>query len=81
MFATIFRSAAIAGLALAMLSAAALAGEPVLRIAVLKFGTVNWELDVIRHHGLDKANGFTLEVLPVAIKQASNPRISYLILV
>ncbi len=71
MFATIFRSTAIAGLALAMLSTAALAGEPVLRIAVLKFGTVNWELDVIRHHGLDKANGFTLEVLPVANKQAS----------
>ena len=71
MFATIFRSTAIAGLALAMLPAAAPAGEPVLRIAVLKFGTVNWELDVIKHHGLDKANGFTLEVASVANKQAS----------
>ena len=24
---------------------------------MLEFGTVNWELDVIRHHGLDKARG------------------------
>ena len=27
---------------------------PVVRIGVLKFGTVNWELDVIRRHGLDR---------------------------
>jgi len=31
-------------------------------LGVLKFGTVNWELDVIQRHGLDKAEGFTLEV-------------------
>ena len=24
------------------------------RVGVLKFGTVNWELDVIKQHGLDK---------------------------
>lgn len=71
MFVGIVRLAAIAGLVLAVLSGPALAGEPVLRIAVLKFGTVNWELDVIKHHGLDKANGFALEVMPVANKQAS----------
>ena len=23
-------------------------------LAVLKYGTVNWELNVIQHHGLDK---------------------------
>lgn len=39
---------------------------PVLRIAVLQVGTVNWELDTILHHGLDTANGFTLEVQGVA---------------
>ena len=39
------------------------AGElPVVRLGVLEFGTVNWELDVIRHHGLDRANGFVMEV-------------------
>ena len=35
---------------------------PVLQLGVLEFGTVNWELDVIRHHELDRANGFILEV-------------------
>jgi NitT/TauT family transport system substrate-binding protein len=33
-----------------------------IRIGVLKFGTVNWELDVIKHHGLDAKEGFSLEV-------------------
>lgn len=37
-----------------------------IRIAVLKFGTVTWELDTILHHGLDKANGFTLDLRPMA---------------
>lgn len=71
MFERIFRLTATAVLAIALISQAARAGEPVLRIAVLKFGTVNWELDVIKHHKLDTANGFTLEIVPVANKQAS----------
>ena len=41
-------------------------GAPVLRISVLKFGTVNWELDVIRHHKLDKKYGFRLDVTELA---------------
>ena len=45
---------------------ASAAGPDPIRIAVLKFGTVNWELDTILHNGLDKANGFTLDVKPVA---------------
>lgn len=57
--------------ALAFLAAAVALGDAArasesLRVAVLKFGTVNWELDAIRHHGLDRANGFELEVLPLA---------------
>ena len=32
------------------------------KIGVLKFGTVNWELDVIKANGLDTKEGFTLEV-------------------
>lgn len=71
MFERIFRLIATAVLTIALISQAAWAGEPALRIAVLKFGTVNWELNVIKHHGLDKANGFTLEIIPVANKQAS----------
>lgn len=36
---------------------------PILRAAVLEIGTVNWELNVIKHHGLDTANGFELDVI------------------
>lgn len=41
---------------------AAHAETPTLKAAVLKIGTVNWELDVIKHNGLDKKHGFNLEV-------------------
>lgn len=49
-------------------TAAAASGDdlPVLKVAALEGGTVNWELDTIRHYGLDRAAGFRLEVLPVA---------------
>jgi len=57
---------------LALVAAASTAGaSEVLRLAVLKYGTVNWELDTIRHNGLDKANGFTLEIMGVAGNPAS----------
>ncbi len=62
------------GLAFAFLAVALLpveAQEGKVRVAVLEFGTVNWELDVIKHHGLDRRHGFELEVVPVANKQAS----------
>ena len=52
--------------ALAVSATAAFADLPVLRAAVLKFGTVNWELDTIKHYGLDTANGFSLDVSGVA---------------
>jgi len=39
---------------------------PVLRAAVLKIGTVNWELDTITRNGFDTANGFELEIVPYA---------------
>ena len=42
------------------------AETPVLRAAVLKFGTVNWELNTIKHHGLDQTNGYGLEVQGMA---------------
>jgi len=50
----------------------AFAGEiPTLKVGVLQSGTVEWELDVIRHHGLDKANGIELEVVGFAGNQAT----------
>ena len=42
------------------------ADSNVVRVGVLKFGTVNWELKAMKHHGLDKANGFELEIVPFA---------------
>lgn len=56
-----------AGLLCLSSAIAANAGElPVLKAAVLKVGTVNWELDTIRHYGLDTQNGFKLEVTGMA---------------
>ena len=43
-----------------------------IKVGVLEFGTVNWELDVIRHHGLDKERGFTLEVQGFGSGEATN---------
>lgn len=55
-----------AGLIAGLIASAGLADVPVLRVAVLKFGTVNWELNTIRHHDLDTSNGFTLDVQGMA---------------
>ncbi|MEL6678642.1 MAG: ABC transporter substrate-binding protein [Pseudomonadota bacterium] len=55
-----------AAVAASLVAHAAWAETQTLRAAVLKFGTVNWELDVIKHHGLDTANGFELAVQGMA---------------
>lgn len=39
---------------------------PTIRAAVLKIGTVNWELATITENGLDRENGFVLDVQPFA---------------
>nr|WP_156883049.1 ABC transporter substrate-binding protein [Rhodovulum sp. P5] len=39
---------------------------PVIRAAVLKIGTVNWELQTIKANGLDAKHGFDLVVQPFA---------------
>ena len=44
---------------------------PTVRVGVLKFGTVSWELDVIKTHGLDHKNGFDLYIVPLASKNAT----------
>ncbi len=44
---------------------------PVMRVGVLKFGAVNWELDVLRRNGLDRAHGFALQSLELAGKDAT----------
>jgi NitT/TauT family transport system substrate-binding protein len=56
----------------------AVAGSPqaaelgTIKVGVLEFGTVNWELDVIKHHGLDAERGFDLEVQGFGSGQATN---------
>lgn len=68
MFVRLRRFLKVAGVvsALSLLSTNTFASEPVVRVGVLKFGTVNWELKSMKHHGLDKANGFSLEIVPFA---------------
>lgn len=46
-------------------------GADLVRVAVLKFGTASWELDTIRHHGLDRKHGIELDVTALAGKQAT----------
>jgi NitT/TauT family transport system substrate-binding protein len=43
-----------------------------LKLGVLKFGTVSWELDVIQQHGLDTKRGFKLEVQPFGQNDAAD---------
>ncbi|MCG5480687.1 MAG: ABC transporter substrate-binding protein [Ensifer alkalisoli] len=42
------------------------------RVGVLKFGTVNWELDTIKHHRFDAANGVDVDVAYFAGEDATN---------
>ena len=48
------------------------AAEPVLRIAVLKHGTVNWLTDTILAHDLDDAAGYRLETIELAGRPATS---------
>ncbi len=59
----------------AALSAAAspLRGAPMppIRVGVLRFGTVSWEIDVIRHHALDAVANIALEPTEFATAQST----------
>jgi NitT/TauT family transport system substrate-binding protein len=65
-----FGTSLLGGLVMSMAAQAADLGT--VRIGVLKFGTVNWELDVIQQHGLDAKEGFTLEVTDFASNDAAD---------
>lgn len=54
-----------------MLTAGAASAADKIRVGVLKFGTVNWEMDVIKAHGLDAKHGFELELAEVANNEAT----------
>ena len=53
-------------IAVTLAGAATAADLPQIRAAVLKIGTVNWELDTITRNGFDKDAGFELVVQPFA---------------
>jgi NitT/TauT family transport system substrate-binding protein len=47
------------------------ADRPAVRVGVLKFGTVSWELDTIKSHKLDEAEGIDLQIVDLASNQAT----------
>jgi NitT/TauT family transport system substrate-binding protein len=66
-------AAGFAALAVALASWTAPAQDlGTIKVGVLEFGTVNWELDVIKHHGLDRERHFTLEVQGFGSGEATN---------
>jgi NitT/TauT family transport system substrate-binding protein len=65
------RLAALAALSATLTAARALAAAKV-RIGALKFGTVSWELDTLKHHGFDASNGIDLDIVYFAGEDATN---------
>lgn len=61
----------VLSIALLIILALQVQAQPTVRVGVLKFGTVNWEIDVIKHHQLDKKYQFDLDVTALASKNAS----------
>lgn len=61
-----------AGLALPDAATATAADKPLVKAGVLKFGTVNWLLDTVQHHGLDAKHGYKLEQLELARRDATS---------
>lgn len=69
---TVLNRLAATAAALLVLAGATLAQDlPQLRAALLKTGTVNWEIATIKANGLDRANGFELVVQDYADNAAT----------
>ena len=66
----VFGFLVIGVLALSMRPAAAQSGDG-FAIGLLKFGTVNWEMNVLFHHHLDRPVGARVEIKPMANNQAT----------
>ncbi len=43
-----------------------------LRVGILQFGTVSWELEVMQRKGFAEREGIRLEIVPLALKDAAN---------
>lgn len=60
-------------LGLGLTGAPTRAAEPLtIRVGILAFGTVSWELDVMTRHGLAEREGVRLQIVPLALKDAAN---------
>ena len=68
MWAWLFRLAFVIGF---FVAAEAHAEPATVRAGVLSYGTVNWELNVVKHHGLDRKEGVELLVTKLGGKNAS----------
>jgi NitT/TauT family transport system substrate-binding protein len=58
-------------LALIVLSPAQAQGELTIKVGVLRFGTVAWEIDTLRHEGLDRKHGIALVPVELASNEAA----------
>lgn len=65
------RAPRLAGLLAGLMFSVLASAQPVLTLSVLYAGTAHWELDHLQHAGLDSANGYRLELRPVANLPAS----------
>ena len=61
----------LAAIGIFICAAAQAADTPKLKIAVLKFGTVNWLMETIKSNGLDAAHGYELDVTGLASGNAT----------
>ena len=65
------RAVLFGALALPVVVPARAAAPIAVRVGVLRFGTVAWELDVIRRHGFDTAHGVVIQPREFAAPQAT----------
>ncbi|HEY0836017.1 MAG TPA: ABC transporter substrate-binding protein [Azospirillum sp.] len=64
------RAALLSFVLILFLAAAPARAAEVLRLGILKFGTVSWEIETLRRQGLDPKAGLTLEVADLANPEA-----------
>src|SRR3954469_507149 len=62
--------AAIVAVLAAIVGGTATAAAEDVRLAIQKTGTLAWELDVIRHHGLDRRAGLNIVTTELAAPEA-----------
>ena len=70
MMAAMVRALTSMGVAAAACLFAAAAAADSVRLAVQKTGTLAWELDVVRHYGLDRTAGLTIATTELAAPEA-----------